>query len=1122
MNLKLPAFAIATLLLAPCALCLDIHDLSGGASRRTAVLAPPSFFDTVNITLPAECFVLGATVNVTGLPAGGNASVYPRNASLSLEGRLLWGYAGRGYGDLGRQTVLSDGASNLSARFGQPGGSAPAVVNLPLGARVLSASLEIDCSGPEGLLKMADISGSGIGGQLGGAVSPAGDFNADGFGDFLVGARTDTAGGVNAGQAFLYYGGPSVDATPDLVFTGLAGDLLGCSVAAAGDLNGDGFDDIAIGAARSSVRYNEAGRVLIFFGGREPDGEPDVVLNGSVNERFGTSVAGLGDFNGDGFDDLAVGTDTSNISNDPGRAYIFLGGSPMDRTPALKLLGEAAGDYFGVSVAGAGDLNGDGFGDLAVGAILNDAGAPNGGRAYVYFGGRSPDGDADVSVTGKTTYGWLGYSVAGAGDFDGDGYDDLLVGAPMENPGGPNSGAAYLLAGGRSMDGAPDLVWPGAPYDNLGFSVAGAGDLNGDGFDDIVLGAPQNSTGGASAGAARLCYGGAADNSTDFALYGGPGESMGWPVSGAGNVNGDGLDDLLLGMPYSDLGGINAGRALVCSRGAFVDSPGLKVGGENVWDPESWFAGTKHLANFSDALNRYLASAQPSSTDAFGNRMASVPLELFAGAEGALIASALDIRYEWAAPVMDFSAGLNSYITGHRDALDAGGNLTIPLELSASTAGRLELSRLDMSLDEAPFWTGAPAGLSLGEDTSEPHLLDLGTCFRDDIDPAGSLSFGVASVEPPGIVRVEIADGRWLSADASTGDENDNWTGAVAVMVSCADSRGLTRYSAPFVIDVTPVNDAPAIISSPVTEAYAGRDYEYRITAVDAERDRAELHLSLGPDGMSIDPSTGALRWRPPEAGSFPVSLRASDGRAWSFQNFTITVTVINKAPLFVSAPSTDAVAGMPYSYGARAVDPDGDTIEYSLVAWPSGMAIGREDGRINWTVPANLSGEFPVTVKASDGNGGEARQEYILRVLPFVRPRVTITATAADRTLSGRFIFSGAALAGTLPVTSVQVRIDSGAWTDATGNATWGYRLDTRKLQNGPHTFEVRAADGLTFSDTAGVGFTVENGSAGGWPPRAPLAGLLLGTLTAAGAAAFLVLRRNRRRPEKYDWGPD
>ena len=1122
MTTKAWPIAVAALVLAPCALSLEIRDFPGGAPRETAVLDPPGFYDLVNLTVPAGCYVLGASVNVTGLPAGSDPTAHPLNATLSLEGETIWAFAGRGFGALGRQTVLSDGAENLTVRFEPPGGSVRAAVRLPLWAEVTCASLRVDCSGPEGLLEMADLVSGAPTGQFGGSVSPAGDFNADGFGDFLVGARTDTAGGVNAGRAFLYFGGPAPDPTPGLTFTGGPYDLLGCSVAAAGDLNGDGFDDIAIGAARCSAVANEAGRVYIYFGGKDPDASPDVILNGALNERFGTSVAGLGDFNGDGFDDLAVGTDTSNISNDPGRTYVFLGGSPMNRTPALKLFGEAAGDYFGTSVAGAGDLNGDGFGDLAVGAILSDAGAPNGGRAYVYLGGRSPDGDADVVVTGKTTYGWLGYSVAGAGDFDGDGYDDLLVGAPMENPGGPASGAAYLLAGGRSMDGAPDVAWPGATGDNLGFSVSGAGDVNGDGFDDIVLGAPQNSTGGAGAGAARLCYGLAPGKPADFVLYGGPGDSLGWPVSGAGNVNGDGLDDLLLGMPYSDLGGINAGRALVCSRGDFVDSPGLKLGGAVVWDPRAYYAGQKVFTNLSGILNRWLATAQPSVTDGHGNLLADVPLELFAGAEGELRASALDIRYNWPAAVADFSAHLNRYIAGHRERGDQNGSLTIPLELCAASAGRLELTGLAIRVDEPPFWTGAPAGLSLGEDTSEPHLLDLWTCFQDDLDPPGSLSFGVASIEPPGIVLVEIADRHYLSADASTGYENDNWTGVVTVMVSCADSRGLTRYSAPFTLDITPVNDAPAILSSPVTEAYAGRDYEYRTTAVDAERDRVELHLSLGPDGMSIDPSTGALRWRPPEAGSFPVSIRASDGRAWSFQNFTITVTAINKAPRFVSAPVTEATAGIHYTYEARAVDPDGDPLEYALLAWPGGMAIGRANGRIDWTPPREMAGNFSAVIRVSDGNGGEARQEFTLEVKPFARPRVAITAPAENKTISGRYIFAGSAFPGSLPVAAVEVRLDGSEWTGAKGNATWGFAVDTRKLPNGHHTIEARASDGTTLSDAASVRFNVDNAPSGLSPSSMSLVGLVLATLAAAGGAAFLLLRRGKRRPTKYDWGPD
>ena len=1120
---KAPAIAVAALLLvAPSVLCLDVHDFAGGSPQATAVLDPPAFYDTVNLTLPAECSVLGANVNVTGLPALSEPSVYPGSVTLSLDGKVLWAFKGKGYGDLGRQTAFSDDVRNFTARFGPSGGSALTAVKLPLGATVTDASLEVDCSGPGRLLKLADIPSTASPGQFGGAVSPAGDFNADGFGDFVVGARTDTAGGVNAGRTFLYYGGPSPDTEPALVFTGGPGDVLGYSVAAAGDLNGDGYDDIAIGAARCSATAYEAGRVLVYYGGRNPDNVADVILNGTFNERFGTSVSGLGDFNGDGYDDLAVGSDTSNISNDPGRAYVFFGGSPMSRTPGLRLAGEAAGDYFGFPVAGAGDVNGDGYTDLAAGAILNDAGAPNAGRAYVFLGGPAPDGDADVVITGQRTYGWLGYSVSGAGDFDDDGYDDILVGAPMDDSGGVSSGAVYLLRGGPSMDGVPDLIWTGAPYENLGFSVSGAGDVNGDGIDDIITGAPQNSSGGASAGVARVFFGGRLHNTSDIVLLGGPGDSMGWPVSGAGNLNGDGLDELLLGMPYCDLGGTNAGRVLVVSQGNFVTEPGLRIGAEAVWDPKADFAGTKELKDIAGALNRQLAKATPSGTDAYGNLMAEIPLELFSGGEGTLVLDHLDVRYHWSARVRDFSSELNQFIALHKAERDRSGNLTVPLEIHASTAGRTDLSGLNVSIDEAPFWTGNVPGLRLDEDTAEGKLLDLRNHFRDDLDPTAWLRFSVVSADPPGIVGFDITDGHFLSADALTGAANDNWTGAVSVVVSCTDSTGLTRLSDPFTITVVEVNDAPVVTSTPVTEAFAGRNYEYRVIAVHSEGGPVIFSLASGPEGMSIDSSSGVLRWRPEEAGSFPVSISVSDGSASSFQNFTILVSVINKPPRIVSAPVTEATAGIPYIYEARAVDPDGDELEYSLAAWPGGMSIGRLDGRINWTPSRELSGNFTVAIRASDGNGGEARQDFTLSVQPFARPRLSINAPAAGKTISGKYIFSGAASPGSLPVTAVRVRLDSGEWKDATGNATWGFAQDTTKLKNGPHLLEARASDGTTFSDVASVRFTVDNGSSGGAMPPVSQIGAVLIIVAIVGSAAIVHLRRRRRSPKKYDWGPD
>jgi len=1094
----------------------------GGSERATASLGPPAFTAPVNLSLPAECFVLGATVNLTGLSGGGEGASWPRNVTLSLEGSELWAFRGRGCGELGRQTLFEDGAPGFSARFGPAGGSARTAVRLPLGARVTNASLEVECSGPERLVQLAGSTGPLQLCTFGSSVSAAGDFNGDGYDDLVVGAPQDPTGGTTAGRAFLFLGGPAMDLVADLTFTGGAGDLLGHSVAGAGDLNGDGYDDLAVGASRCGAVASEAGRVLVYFGGADPDGTADAVLDGSPNERLGAWVDGLGDLNGDGYDDLAVSADTSNISGDPGRAYVFLGGSPMNRTPALRLTGEAAGDYFGWPAVAAGDLNGDGFADLAVGAILNDAVATNAGSVYVFLGGTVPDGEADLVLRGTDTSGWLGYSVSGVGDFDGDGFDDLLAGAPNEDLGGYLSGVAYLLRGGPGLDNVPDLKFVGAAGDRVGHSASGAGDVNGDGYADVITGAPFNSSAGSSAGAARVFYGGGLDNLSDIVFLGSPGDSMGWPVAGAGNVNGDGLDDLVLGMPYSDLGGTNAGRVLVLSQGGFVTAPGLRLNGTAVWEIGADFAGTRLVSGLAGPLNRYLAGAPTYGSDVFGNLLADVPLQLFAGGEGELVAGRLDIRYDWKAPVHDFSGALNSYIRLHRGERDASGNLTVPLEVRAGSAGRVDLSGLELRLDVAPVWTGGVPPLRLDEDTAAPRLLDLLGHFRDDFTAPEALGFGVASVDPPGPVGFDITDGHYLSADALSGDANDNWTGALTVVVSCTDGRGLLRLSDPFAVTVAQVNDAPAVTSAPVLEAFALRNYEYRLTAVDAEGDRLLFGLASGPEGMAVDRSSGILRWRPEEPGAFPVSVSVSDAWATSYQNFTLHVSVINKPPWFVSVPVTEAPAGLPYEYQARAVDPDGDALEYSLLAWPSGMSVGRTDGRLSWAVPRETAGNFSVVVKATDGKGGEDRQEFSVGVRPFARPSVAISAPAAGRTVSGKYLVSGTAQKGTLDIAAVRLRIDGGEWMNATGNATWGLSLDTRVLRDGPHLLEARASDGTTFSDTASVRFDVDNGGQSGvhWMAVLPAAVLLV--LAVAAAAALARWRRRTRRPKKYDWGPD
>ena len=127
--------------------------------------------------------------------------------------------------------------------------------------------------------------------------------------------------------------------------------------------------------------------------------------------------------------------------------------------------GAAAYDYFGYSVAGAGDVNGDGYGDVIVGAYHNDAGGTDAGRAYVHFGGPGADAVADLTLTGAAAYDQFGYSVAGAGDINGDGYDDVIVGALFNDGGAANAGRAYVYYGGPGADATADLTLTGAAED---------------------------------------------------------------------------------------------------------------------------------------------------------------------------------------------------------------------------------------------------------------------------------------------------------------------------------------------------------------------------------------------------------------------------------------------------------------------------------------------------------------------------------------------------------------------------------------------------------------------------------------------------------------------------------
>jgi len=425
------------------------------------------------------------------------------------------------------------------------------------------------------------------------------DINGDDQLDIVVSAPGADVQGQDTGGIFLVLSAANF-AYPDtdlgahyFIYGELDNSMVGEQLSAVGDIDGDGYQDLLVAAPRYSVEIDYTGIVYIVFGA--PSGWIDqpiaeaatsTLIRRDVIGSIGNAVAGAGDVNGDGYDDILIGgPQNEGGGHHNGTTYLVLGHSEdwstqidLDAADA-SFDGETSNSYSGGAVSGAGDTNGDGYSDFLIGNSIDENYSTH--KAHLVLGAASgwamhtPLTLADASFVGEAEADCAGHSVAGVSDLDGDGFDDILIGSPRNDEAGTYAGQVYLFFGkdtAWATDinlGTADASITGEDGSNLfGRSLSSAGDLNADGFSDILIGASGNGEYMGGAGQTYVFFGGQAswsmDTPADSAEVSFVGEqaddASGWFAIGGGDIDDDGFDDILVTAPFNDEAASEAGQ----------------------------------------------------------------------------------------------------------------------------------------------------------------------------------------------------------------------------------------------------------------------------------------------------------------------------------------------------------------------------------------------------------------------------------------------------------------------------------------------------------------------------------------------------------------------------------
>ncbi len=843
--------------------------------------------------------------------------------------------------------------------------------------------------------------GDGVDRWAGWSLSAVGDVNGDGLDDFLVGAP-DWFFSTTPGYAYLVYGktsgwaiNTSLAQANDSFIGKNKGDWAGYSVSGAGDVNGDGLDDFLIGAPNSDVNgMNNSGQVYLFLGKAGGWGHNVSVesADGSFHgehphDEAGWAVSGVGDVNADGYDDFLIGAPANKDggmsgSYAAGKTYLIFG-KPSGWALGLNL-SYADASFFGVdsqeqsgrAVGGGGDINGDGINDLVIGAHWGYGGW---GRVYIVFGktsgwAKNTDLGPLSSIVAEMVSSDFGIQVDIPGDVNGDGIDDLLVGAGQTGKSFYGAGAAYVIFGKTGTWGCNVSVTTlsGASYmgeaknDYAGSAAQGAGDVNGDGFADLLVGAHDHTIDSPDIGRAYLILGKASGWAKDVNLS--SADVIYLSLSGWSSNFGQAVSSA------GDVNGDGTDDVLIGARGqydftydecgyAFLSFPSLNVGPSAV-----------------TSLKAYSDSSYTTEVT-LGHQNEQIYVELQGTDANATNADVTLVKvYSEIATPRGFL--LRLYETGVHTGIYRGTFKIAPYTddqkawLKALDEDIVVIKTLKDPITMTKF--KIEGGMRVQPSRNETKALE---------DEFYLLHYNLNTAEPT--TWTIDTNATWLTwTDANKtflGTPRNNNVGWYNVHIKVFFPNNNTVIYHNFTLTV--INTPPKITTVDVLFTNEDALYKVDYNSTDDGQGTITWHLLVNPPWLSIDPATGVLQGTPGDydVKNWTVHLAVDDGNGgWDWANFTLQVNNTPDPPKIIGNDKLITYVGMRYWNDYNVTDPDiGDTVfAWTLETNATFLTIDGATGTLKGT-PSGL-GVYWVRITVRDLSNMNDSRYFILKVIPF------------------------------------------------------------------------------------------------------------------------------------------